>query len=170
MPVDKYIQHNGTGGLAEKSFIQVSAGAASDGRAVAAGSDGKLDVSFLPTGVGPDTETIPSSEALAAGDFVNIWNSTGQKVRKADASTTGKEADGFVLAAFASGANALVYMRGTNNQVTGQTVGAVFLSTTAPGKSQAAAPTAAGHIVQRLGKAISATAIVFGPSDPITLA
>jgi len=58
-----------------------------------------------------------------------------------------------------SGNTGTVYFEGTNNQVTGQTVGRVFLSATTPGKTTSTAPTAAGHIVQRLGVAYSATEI-----------
>ena len=52
----------------------------------------------VASGGGADTGTVTTSEALAAGDLVNIWNSSGAKARKADATTAGKEAHGFVLA------------------------------------------------------------------------
>jgi len=81
----------------------------------------------------------------------------------------GKGADGFVLVAVGSGAAATVYFEGTNTAVTGQTPGAVFLSTTA-GQAAAAAPTGAGNVVQRIGFAVSATAINFQSQPPITLA
>lgn len=123
----------------------------------------------MPVGIGADTAAITASEALAAGDWVNIWNSTGAKVRKADAASAGKEAHGFVLAAVANGAAATVYFEGTNTQVTGQTAGNVFLSTTA-GQGVAAAPTGSGQVVQRIGVAISATAVNFERSQPIVLA
>jgi hypothetical protein len=73
----------------------------------------------MPTGIGADTASITASEALAAGDLVNIYDSTGAKCRKADASTSGKEAHGFVLAAVESAASATVYFEGSNTQVTG---------------------------------------------------
>lgn len=120
-------------------------------------------------GIGADTASITTSEALAAGDFVNIWNSTGAKVRKADATTQGKEAHGFVLAAAASGAAATVYFEGPNTAVTGQTPGPVFLGTTA-GAATSTPPSAAGNVVQRIGVATSATAINFEGSAPVVLA
>ncbi|WP_289241734.1 hypothetical protein [Delftia sp.] len=103
--------------------IQTSAGAANAGDIVALDDSGRIDNSMMPVGIGADTAVIAASEALAAGDWVNVWNSTGAKVRKADATTSGKEAHGFVLAAVTSGANATVYFEGTNTQVTAQTLG-----------------------------------------------
>ena len=127
-----------------------SAGAADAGKMVQLDGSGRLDPTMLPVGVGADTGLITTSEALVAGDLVNIWNSTGAKVRKADANAAGKEAHGFVLTAFASGAQATVYFEGTNTAVTGLTPGPQFLGTTA-GKSAAAAATGAGKVVQRVG-------------------
>lgn len=119
--------------------------------------------------VAADVTPITASEALAAGDWVNVWNSSGTKVRKANATAAGKEAVGFVLAAAASSAIAYVYFDGTNTGVTGQTVGKVFLSTTA-GSGTTTAPTASGNVVQRIGTAVSATAVKFAVGDAITLA
>ena len=102
---------------------------------------------MMPVGIAADTKAITTSEALAAGDFVNIWNSSGAKVRKADASVAGKEAHGFVLAAVGSGNPATVYFEGTNTQVTGATPGPVFLSTT-PGLSTSTSPSGAGNSLQ----------------------
>jgi hypothetical protein len=146
-----------------------SAGAGDAGKIPQLDGSGRLDNTMMPTGIGPDTASITTSEALAAGDFVNIWNSTGAKVRKADATVAGKEAHGFVLSAASSGAAATVYFEGTNTGVTGQTPGNVFLSTTA-GIAAAAAPTGSGNVVQRIGFAISATAINFQSQPPVTLA
>lgn len=149
--------------------IQTSAGAANAGDIVALDDSGRIDNSMMPVGIGADTAVIAASEALAAGDWVNVWNSTGAKVRKADATTSGKEAHGFVLAAVTSGANATVYFEGTNTQVTAQTPGPVFLQTTA-GTGGATAPSASGNVVQRLGVAISTTAVNFEGGVPVVLA
>lgn len=146
-----------------------SAGAADSGKVVALDASGRIDNTMMPVGIGADTATITTSEALAAGDFVNVWNSTGAKVRKADATTAGKEAHGFVLAAFGSGVAATVYFEGTNTAVSGLTPGPQFLSITA-GTAQAAAPTASGNVVQRLGVATSATSLNFEGLQPIVLA
>ena len=131
--------------------------------------NGRLTSAMMPTGIGSDTAVIVASEALAAGDFVNIHNSTGAKVRKADATVSGKEAHGFVLAAVASAGNATVYFEGLNDQVTGQTPGKVFLGTTA-GLGQTAAPSTAGQTVQVIGVAVSPTSVNVEFGVPITLA
>ena len=149
--------------------IQTSAGAANAGDIVALDDSGRIDNSMMPVGIGADTAVIAASEALAAGDWVNVWNSTGAKVRKADATTSGKEAHGFVLAAVTSGANATVYFEGTNTQVTAQSPGPVFLQTTA-GTGGATAPSASGNVVQRLGVAVSTTAVNFEGGMPVVLA
>lgn len=147
-----------------------SAGAGDAGKLAALDASGKLDITMMPTGLGPDTAIITTSEALAAGDLVNVWNSTGAKVRKADGTTAGKEAHGFVLAAYGSAVSATVYFEGTNTGVTGLTPGPQFLSGATAGLAVATAPTGAGKTVQRVGYATSATSLNFDSGDPITLA
>lgn len=165
---DKYLYSNG-GTLTEREAKTSSAGAGDSGKIPALDGSGRLDNSMMPVGIGADTAVVEASENLAAGDFVNIHNSTGARVRKADASAAGKEAHGFVLAAVTSGQNATVYFEGTNTQVSGATPGPVFLDTTA-GASTSTAPSTAGQVVQRLGVAVSATAINFEPQPHIVLA
>lgn len=165
---EKYIKQ-AAGTLTEVEALVTSAGAGSAGKIVALDGTGRLDSSVMPVGLGADTASIEASEALAAGDFVNIHNATGAKVRKADATTAGKQAHGFVLAAVSSGATATVYFEGTNTQVTSQTPGDVFLSTT-PGAATSTAPSASGNVVQRLGVATSTTTISFEAAQPIVLA
>ena len=158
------------GVLTEVFGKQTSAGAADAGAIVSLDDTGRIDNSMMPVGIGADTASIQASENLAAGDWVNVHNVTGAvRVRKADATTAGKEADGFVLAAVTSGAPATVYFEGTNTQVTGQTPGPVYLQTTA-GAGGATVPSTAGNVVQRLGVATSATAVNFERGQPVTLA
>jgi hypothetical protein len=168
MPGDKYI-YNNAGILTEKASIQSSAGAGDAGKIPALDASGRIDNSMMPTGIGADTAAITASEALAAGDLVNVWNSSGAKVRKADATTAGKEAHGFVLAAVSSGATATVYFEGSNTQVTGLTPGVQYLSTT-PGTASSTAPSGSGNVVQRVGFATAATALNFDSGTPIVLA
>lgn len=146
-----------------------SAGAGDSGKLVALDGAGRIDSTMMPVGIGADTATITASEALSAGDFVNVHNSAGAKVRKADASTSGKEAHGFVLSAVSSSASATVYFEGTNTAVTGQTPGPVFLSAT-PGLATSTAPSSSGNVVQRIGFATSATEINFQSHTPVVLA
>lgn len=118
---------------------------------------------------GATTDVLMTSEPLIAGEWVNVWNDSGAKVRKADATTIGKEVHGFVLSSHAAGTLATVQFDGFNTAVTGQSVGTVFLSPVA-GQGTSVAPNAIGNIVQRLGFAISATSVNFNPQQPIILA
>jgi hypothetical protein len=158
-----------TGILAEARAIDTSSGAGDATKIPALDAAGKLAMGFMPSGFGTDTITVTSSEALSAGDFVNLWNSTGIKARKADNTTAGKQAHGFVLAAVSSGASATVYMSGENTSVTGLTVGArQFLSAT--GGHTETAPTTAAQVLQIIGVATATTSISFEPMTPITRA
>lgn len=167
MPAKKYIALV-SGELAEVAATVASAGAGDDGKLVALDAAGRLDASTMPIGIGADTKTITTSEALVAGDLVNIHDATGARARKADASN-GREAHGFVLSAFGSGASALVYFEASITGLTGLTPGAkLYLGTS--GAMTPTPPTTATHISQRVGTAISATEASFEPQRPITLA
>ncbi len=147
-----------------------SAGAADAGKLAQLDGAGRLSPTMMPVGFGDDTKTITASEALAAGNVVNVWNDGGTaKARKADATTAGKEAHGFVLAAVASGANATVYFEGANTACTGLTPGPQYLSTTA-GLISATAPSGSGNVVQRVGFAVSATEMNLQVGIPVVLA
>lgn len=132
--------------------------------------DGTIDPTTLPSGVGASTVSIPASEALDATNVVNVWNDAGTaRVRKANATTEGQEAHGYVLEAVAALGTATVYFDDRITGLTGKTPGArQYLSTTA-GLMTETAPSTTGNIVQHLGNAYSATAVNFEPSDPITL-
>lgn len=166
----KYLRLN-AGRIQELASTDVSAGATNAGDIVALDSTGRLDASVMPVGIGADTAIVQASEALAAGDWVNIHNVSGSaRVRKADAAASGKEAVGFVLSAVASGANATVYFEGQNTQVTGRTPGARQYLSTTPGVATETPPAAAGNVVQLLGIAVSATAVSSEIEDGVILA
>lgn len=129
-------------------------------------ANGRLDAATMPSGYGDDQNIVTATEALSAGDFVNI-HSGG--VRKADASTN-KPAHGFVLASVASGQPATVMSEGTNTSVSGLTMGPVWLSTTTPGAAQSTPPSGSGKLMQPIGAAVSATAINFQQHIPTLLA
>lgn len=170
MAGEKFIKFiNGV--LSAVSAIQVSAGAADAGKIAALDDAGKWDISMMPVGIGTETDTATASEALAAGDFVNLYASSGLKARKADASTSGKEATHFTLAAVSNAATGTFYrISQLNNQRTGMTPGAKqWLSTTVPGSTQETVPSTAGQVAQCLGIARSATELIFQPSDPIVV-
>lgn len=159
------------GRIKELSGVVVSAGAANDGDLVALDASGKLDSSVLPSGIGQNTIAVTASEALAANDLVNVYDNAGTPaVRKADASTEGKECTGFVKASVSSGGSATVYLSGnTITGLSGMTAGRRYLSTT-PGQSTATAPSSSGNVVQKIGDAFNATTIAFEPEEPVTLA
>jgi len=170
MAGNKYIS-NVSGVFTEVAASQSSAGATDANKVVALDSNGLINVNMMPVGIGADTATIIASEILAAGNLVNIWSNSGvANVRKADATSAGKEAHGFVLAATATaGLVASVYFEGNNNQVSGLTPGKQYLATTA-GTILSAAPTLSGNVVQPVGFATSATNLNFQSGTPVTLA
>jgi hypothetical protein len=155
--------------------ITASTGVADGGKIVATDpTTGKLDMSFMPSGVGAETDTIVADVGgLAAGDIVNIYSNGGTlTARKADASTEGKPAHGFVTAAVIAGNNATVHRPNqTLTGLTGLTVGSeYYLSATTAGLITTTIPTATGNVVQSVGIAMSATSLAFNPSEAITLA
>lgn len=143
-----------------------SAGAADAGKIVALDAAGLLDASVMPAGIGQNVDTVASSENLAAGDFVNLYNNAGTiNCRKADADNA-RPAHGFVKAGVTSPANATVYGLGElNDQVSGLTVGAAYWLSTTAGGVTTTPPSGTANIVQPLGVAKSATAIRFLSAD-----
>lgn len=169
---DKIPSTNGAGILAPAllNATLTSAGAGDAGKLIQLDASGRIAVAMMPTGIGADTAAIIASEALAAGDLVNVWNNAAAfNCRKADANSAGKEAHGFVLTSVLSGASATVYFEGTNTAVSGLTPGVRYLGIVA-GTSQAAAPTGTGKLVQTVGFAVGATALNFNVTAPIVLA
>lgn len=154
------------GKLANKEATVASAGAANAGEVVALDSTGKIDVSVLPVGVGPDVKLLETSEDLLAGQYVNIFDVSGNpKVRLADASN-GRDAHGFVKEAYLSGAIATVYFEGPNDDLSALTVGGRCYLNTAGTVTQS--PRSTG-IHQFLGIAVTATEINTDIDDCILL-
>lgn len=166
MAGDKFF-YNNSGKIKEKAAIQTSAGAGDAGKIIAADSSGLIDATFMPVGVAAEVITAASSENLSSGNFVNLYSNAGTlNVRKADATNNSKPADGFVLANVTSPATATVYLLSNRNTaVSGLTVGADYWLDTTAGAITATAPSASGNIVQRLGKATSATVLIFENQD-----
>lgn len=151
-----------------ETAIDSSAGVGDASKIVKTDATGRLDNSLLPVGIGADTLSIPSSENLSAGSFVNVYDNGGTvNVRLAD-NSNGREANGFVLASVTSPANATVYFEGTNTQLSGLTLGVRYFLGTAGGVTTTA-PTASGEIIQYLGKSSSATEINVEMSDCIEI-
>lgn len=155
------------------SALTSSSGVSDANKVIATNSAGEIDATFLPAGVELSVKTLPTSENLAAGDFVNIYNATGTSTARLADGSDDKPAHGFVLAGTTSPANATVYIgKGKNNQLTGLTPGVrYFLSATNPGEPTATAPAeTSGNITQILGFAVSATELVFEYDDPVYIA
>jgi hypothetical protein len=160
-----------SGKMKEIAGLVTSAGAGDAGKIPQLDGSGRLDNSLMPVGLGAETKTIQASENLAAGDMVNVFNSSGLRVRKADASSPSKQAHGFVLASVTSGQNATVYYGNINTQLSGLTVGdELYLSGSAAGTLTPTPPTTAGHIVQRVGVATAATEALIEIGLPVELA
>ena len=154
--------------LMDIESVNSSSGVSDAAKLVRTGSNGKLDPTLLPPGSGSDALAVTASEALSAGDFVNIYSGGA---RKADGSVAGKEAVGYVLDAVSNGQTATVYFEGSNSSLTTLTVGSrYYLSSTIPGGVTATPPSTAGNVVQYLGMATTATSIAFEATDGVILA
>lgn len=141
---------------------------------------GLLDVTMMPVGVGPDTDTtgICGATSLTAGMYVNFYDNAGTKtVRPADNTDNTKPAHGFVLAGFTVGQTVTVYMGGLNNLIpVGSYVAAdvgkpLMLSTS--GGVTTTHPTTTGELDQQLGVIDNVGATVssnFSPLTPVTVA
>ncbi|QVQ57099.1 hypothetical protein ELBI_94 [Anabaena phage Elbi] len=148
--------------------IAASTGAGDASKIIMTDPTGKIDSTLMPSGIGAATKSILASEALVAGDFVNIYNNAGTiNVRKADNSNN-RPANGFVLSPFSSASNATVYLQGENTARTGLTPGSVYFLSTAGGASLTA-PTTTGTIIQQLGYSTGATSINFEYNDAIVI-
>lgn len=166
MAGNKYVGINGSGDLAEVVSVNSSGGAGDANKIVALDAAGKINSTMLPeTG----EYTMTTSEALTAGDLVNIHDSTGAKIRKADA-TNGRIAHGFVENNIGNGASGTVVIGdGMLNALTGLTIGAQYFLGAA-GAITDTPTTTAGQTLQKVGYAKSATEFAVVLGDPITRA
>ena len=162
---EKYIKRGtGSADLQEVEGQATSAGVGDAGKLVALNPSGKLDGTLFPAGVGEEIITLVASEALSAGDFVNVWDDAGTpKMRKADATSTGKAADGFVTSSVTLSATGTFYAMGAlNDQLSALTPGAIYYLSTTAGAASTTRPIATGNIIQRVGRAVNATTIDTG--------
>lgn len=152
--------------------VNTSAGAGDAGKLPKLDASGKLDNTMMPAGLGADSLSVVTSETLSAGNLVNIYNNAGTlTARKADSTAVGKEANGFVTAGSTSPTANTVYFDGTISGLSGLTPGtSYFLDKTSPGGVIATPPSVSGNVVQRVGKALSATTLTFEEGAPITVA
>ncbi|MEG3639279.1 hypothetical protein [Magnetococcus sp. PR-3] len=173
MAVSKYLKIDTTDGKTKEALaVDSTTGVSDAGKVVALDTTGKLSLGMMPTGIGPDLKSITVGVDVAAGDFVNIYDDAGTlKVRPAQANANITQADGFVKEAATVGNDVAVYFEGVSDQLSGLTPGErMFLSADTAGATTNTPPTGSGHIVQYLGKAVSATELAFEATDGITLA
>lgn len=148
-----------------------SAGAGNDGDFVSLDAAGKLDASLMPVGVGPDVTNLVSSENLAAGDYVNLFDDAGtMKARLAD-NSNGRPAHGFVKDSVTAPATVNVFYEGSNSDLSGLTKGErIYLGVTGGVIETPLVPvTDVGKTHQYLGLAISATEVNTDIEDCIQL-
>lgn len=154
-----------------REALATSAGAVDAGKIAKLDSSGKLDPTFIPFGVGQETDTIIASEALAAGDIVNLWDNAGTiNARKAVATAYATKGDAYVLAAVAALGVATVYFEGTLTGLVGLTPGAVYYLSETAGGITSTPPSTIGSIVQKIGKAHGTTKLSFEPEVVAVLA
>lgn len=171
MPDDRPLKRSATSsGLAEIVPAQSSTGAPDAGRVVALNASGKLDESML--NIDP-VQSMTASENLSARAMVNVHDSTGPKIRNANAASA-IPCDGFVDSAILSAASGNVeFARGNIlSGFVGLTIAATyFLDPATPGGIVTPIPTfTAGQIHQVIGKALSTTELLFAPEAPILIA
>lgn len=120
-------------------------------------------------------EVIEAGESLNPFDLINIYNDSGAKAQKADAADPTKAAGAFVVEAasagggLAPGESVRLFFGGNIIETTGRTPGAVQYLSETPGGMTETPPTGSGKIVQVIGRSISATKVIFEPSEPIVL-
>jgi hypothetical protein len=150
--------------------IQSSAGIADADKAVVTDATGRIDMTFLPDGIGDDAVMYTASENLGSGDLINIWDDAGTfKVRKADAAVSGKVCQGFVKSSAVANSSVKVFFDGSISGLTGITSGTYFLSDTTPGRAVNSPPTDSGSIIQKVGFGLNSTTISFEAGQSIKI-
>jgi len=111
---------------------------------------------------------VQASEALTAGDIVNVYSLYGDgRTRKASAAVGQRyEAHGYVRDTVPSGTLVAVYHTGYNTLMSGLTPGNQWLSVT-PGKTQAQPPIVTGQLVQRVGHSPVNSVLNFAAAPPV---
>lgn len=131
------------------------------------------DFAAAAGGGGSDpTVTVLASEAIATGNFINIYGdgvSSVVRARKAVASDPAKFCNGFCLGAIGSAGTGIATVSGLNTgAVPTLSQSQVWLSDT-PGGFTTTPPSADGHIIQSLGSAIPSVGVFFFPQPTVLL-
>lgn len=168
MATDKFLSIDTDGNMVEESALQTSSGSGDSGKVIQTNDSGVVDETMLPTYEGID---LTASEALDAGDLINVWDDAGTaKMRKADASG-GKPAHGYVLNSVSSTSTGTAYGEGKLTGLSGLTPGASqFLSDSTAGTVTESPVTTSGNLLQKVGEAVSTTTVAFERREAITRA
>lgn len=163
MAGNKYLRIGTSGRPQENASVNSSSGAGDANKIVALNAAGQIDSTMLPE---IPTFSVLASENLAAGDLINLWDDTGTlKMRKADNTSATKRADGYIESAVTSGnSGSPTVGGGLVSGLSGLTLAADYYLGTNGGVT-VTPPTAASSIVQYVGRAKSATELVFVPGD-----
>ncbi len=132
------------------------------------GENGKLSATLLPSDIGNNSVQAIST-GVSAGSFVHLsQNGSGILVcEPADVSVLSdlRSCDGFVLESASNGEEVQVWLEGKNTMLTALDIGATyFIDPDNPGGITAIAPRGINPYngaIQRVGKAVSATTLVF---------
>lgn len=111
----------------------------------------------------PQGLVLPASEAITAGDLLNIYVLAGVMTqRKADGSDPTKFCNAFSLTGVGNGLTGPVQFAGFNDKVTVSTgASEVWLSDITPGAFTTTAPTTSGHLLQTVGTAVLGLGLAF---------
>ena len=170
MPSGNYMELQNDGSLQEKVALELSGGAIDANKIPKTDATGRLHKSFMPEGIGADTQGLVASEDMLKGTLVNQFNDAGVvKVRKANAAL-GHEATGFIKDDVVAGAVVLVYFEGNNPHiatVTSENLGKTAFVSATPGEISFTPPAAGstGHISQAVGRVTSTNNLNFEAKD-----
>lgn len=140
-----------------------SSGPGDANKIVSLNAAGEIDSTMIPS---LEVLNLPTSETLAAGDYIYI-NGSGEATL-ASAASGGNAAIGYVKVAAVHPTTVDVYFDGLNTALSGLTVGdQYFLSDTTPGGITDTAPVGSNKIIESLGWAINATTIQTNFTAPI---
>lgn len=111
---------------------------------------------------GGSSYTATAGEAITAGQLINIYDDSGTtKIRKADNTTSGKEAVGYAPASISNGGSGSVILSsGIITGLSSLTRGSKYFLGTG-GNVTLTAPTSSGSMVQYVGIAVSTTELAF---------
>jgi len=130
-------------------------------------SDGRWNRLMVDTS---DSQVAMASEALNAGDMVNIYQLAGTtRARKASATSAQLYCVGYVIENVMAGQNVTVYFEGPVH-LTGLAVGERYYLSLTPGQITNVPVTGAGNILQYIGHAVASNKLNFEPDDYIELA